>query len=630
MLYSLCMKRSSRLFLAGTVVVLLVAASTIAVRHWTSDIATTASTGRTQAEAGARSLAAMDATSAASQFRAADRSFASITRALGPEWISGPAGSIPWLGRQYVAARSLSRIGSDGSVAGMELAEALRQSPAATATPDQTGQLGGLLSSRLAHARVALTAYDDAAARAGALSADGLVPPLADAVRTIQAGMAKAAPLVDRGRPLIQLGSYLLSGSHRIIVVSQDGAELRPTGGWAGSFGIVDVGSAGVKLESYQDVFVLPSPPGNVTPPLGALQTKRFNFRNANWWLDFPTSAQTMLGFWRTYGQAPVDGIVVVDTVVMQNLLSVVGPIAVPRFKETFTSENLLGRLLYLTQVQRGGQPDRKNVLVELANELEKRVLGASPGELAKSAIVLGKAADAKHVQMYFLDPGAQAAADALGWSGRVAPPQGTTDVVAVSNAMNKPGKVNIAMKKAIAYDVRLKSDRSADTTLVLGYANTGPYLQYLPPDFRDWLRVYRAPGTIFPPTKPDGSKTTTFTEFGFPAEARMFTVARGQTHAETLTARVPGALRTSSAFGGGSAHYRLYMVRQADLQDIPTVLTVNAPPGWQVGATSARLVASGASLPIVSARDRVRVTVPLSGDLTLDVELKSTSGATK
>ena len=431
--------------------------------------------------------------------------------------------------------------------------------------------------------------------------------------------------MVARSRALLQLKSYLLSGSRRIIVVSQDGAELRPTGGWAGSFGIVNTSPAGVQLESYQDVFVLPDPPGRVTPPPGALQTSDFNFRNANWWIDFPTSAEAMLAFWRTYKQPPVDGIVVVDTVVMSDLLKIVGPITVPRHNETFTSENLLDRLLYLTQVEKGGQRDRKNVLVELATELEKRVLESSPRDLVKSALALGKAADAKHVQMYFTDPNAQAAVDALGWSGRVAPPTGTTDVVAISNAMNKPGKVNVGMKKSIAYDVRLQPDQSAETTLALGYSNTGPYRksENLPSDFRDWLRVYRAPGTVFPSTGPDGSKTMTMTEFGFPAEARLFNVRRGESRVETLIARVPGALQMDAAASpGDGAQYQLYMVRQADLEDIPTTITVSVPPGWRVASAKARLVASGAPLPVTFERDRVLMAVPLSGDLALDVSL--------
>jgi hypothetical protein len=622
------MTSRNRWILGLVAVALLLAVAISAGGIWAKNTKTTADVAKAQAEAGVRSLAAMDTTAAISDFTEANQGFDNVSRSLGPDWIAQAVEPIPWVGKQYVAARTLARVGSDGSLAGLEFAKAVGASPPATSTATAAGQSASALPYRLTHIRAALAALSDAARRADTLSADGLVPTLAKPVHSIQDALSKATPLAGRSRALLQLGSYLLSGNHRILVVSQDGAELRPTGGWAGSFGILNVGESGVNLESYQDVFTLPTPPGHVEPPPGARQSKEFNFRNANWWLDFPTSAQKMLEFWGAYKQAPVDGIVVVDTVVMAELLDVVGPITVPQSGETFTSQNLLARLLFLTQVQKGGQPDRKNVLVELATELEKRLMESSPGDLGKAARAIANAADEKHVQMYFTNPEAQNAADALGWSGRVAPPTGATDVVAISNAMNKPGKVNVAMKKSIAYDVALQPDRSAETTLSLGYANTGPYLQYLPPDFRDWLRVYRAPGTEFPTTNPDGSRTTTTTEFGFPAETREFTVTRGQSKTEVLTARVPDALKVDTPGSKGDrGRYQLYLVRQADLEEIPTVVTVSAPPGWRVLSAKAYLVASGAALPVNISPDRAVMTVPLSGDLTLDVRLSGTNG---
>jgi len=285
----------------------------------------------------------MDATAAAEQFGDANREFAAMAHALDAGWASGAAATIPWVGRQYDAAQSLAAIGVDGSLAGVELAEALRSAPPATATAEATGQAGSQLSPKFAHVKSALDHLSSALSRADTLSADGLVGPLASAVRSVQDTLREVVPSGSRGRAMLELGTYLLSGNHRILVVSQDGAELRPTGGWAGSFGIVTVGTDGVQLESYRDVFVLPDPPGVVTPPPGALQTTDFNFRNANWWLDFPTSASKMLEFWNAYGQEPVDGIVVIDTVVMSDLLEIVGPITVPVHNETFTSENLLG-----------------------------------------------------------------------------------------------------------------------------------------------------------------------------------------------------------------------------------------------------------------------------------------------
>ncbi len=636
------MERLSRRTTIRIAVALLVLAGVLLAAVWGRGLTATAKSGKQHAIAAAHELRAMDATAAAGEFEAAGSDFDALVRAFGPEWVARSVGAVPWVGRQYVTARELALIGADGSAAGLGLAKAAMGSAEASAVASGAAAAGGSAeTSAAAGSRMneslravvdALAAFSAVAQRADALSTDGLVPPLARQVTALQTTLAQAMPLGERSRALVALASYLLSGEHRFIVVSQDGAELRPTGGWAGSYGIVTTGESGVKLESYQDVFTLPNPPGRVPMPEGALQTNDFNFRNANWWLDFPTSAQRMLAFWDEYKMPPVDGIVVIDTVLMADLLDVVGPVTVADFNETFTDKNLLDRLLYHTQVLRGGQTDRKDVLVQLAEQLERRVLEAPPAELAKSAAVLGKAADAKHVQMYFLDPKAQAAAEALGWSGKVAPPAGTTDMVAVSNAMNKAGKANIAMHKSIAYDVALTPQGSAETTLSLWYANDGPFpYPTVPSDFRDWLRVYRLPGTVFPPTRPDGSTTTTTTEFGFPAETRMFMLSRGQSTTQVFSAMVPEAVREGSGGSagsggatGGAGTYRLYLVRQADLEDVPTTVTVTPPSGRRIEHATARFVASGATVPVRVEQGRAVAALPLAGDLVLDVRIAS------
>jgi len=196
--------------------------------------------------------------------------------------------------------------------------------------------------------------------------------------------------------------------------------------------------------------------------------------------------------------------------------------------------------------------------------------------------------------------------------------------VLAISNAMTKPGKVNYAMRKNITYTVGLRPDRSADTTLVLGFANTGAYLEQLPPAFRDWLRVYRAPDTVFPAFSSSRRRTATTTEFGLPAEIRTFTLLRGQSRTETLTAVVPGAMRsdTAASVSGGTLYYRLRLFRQADLEDIPTSVEVTAPPGWRITAARAQFTASGDIVRVLTEPGRARVAVPLRGDLELVVRL--------
>jgi len=621
------MASSTRRILVVTVVALLLAAAVAAASSWARGVEASALAGKAQAEAGVRSLAAMDATAATSQFASATRTFTSAKHGLGPSWVAGLVSAIPWAGRQYAAASALTEIGLDGCAAGAELSRFILGASASSDATDSGGGLGLLLVRGHASAEVALASLSDAADRASRLSTEGLMASLAKQVVSAQSAVRKLEPVLHAARAFLPLLSYLASRDHRILVVSQDGAELRPTGGFAGSFGIVDVGPAGVQLEAYHDVYTLPMPSPRVMPPPGARMTSAFSFRDANWWIDFPTSARSMMGFWRLQRQTPVDGIIAIDTVAIGNLLAVTGPITVTSYGETFTSANLLERLLYIVEIEGGGRADRKNVVSALASQLEGRLLGSSPAELAKAALAMAKSADEKHMQLYFADVRAQAAVEAIGWSGRVAPPVGASDILAISNAMNLGSKANAAMRKGVEYTVTLLPDRSADTTLVLGYAFTGRLPEQFEPIFRDWLRVYRAPGTTFPSAGPDGKKTATLVEFGFPAEVRTFTVLGGQRRVETLIGRVPDALRADTAGAApriGVAYYRLHVVRQDDLEDVATAIAVTAPPGWRVAGATARFTASGARVPVAVARAQVLLSVALRGDLDLDVQLSS------
>ena len=654
------MKHSTRMIMLA--VAALIAILLAVAGLWARGVADAATAGRAEVQAGVKLLASQDATGAASRFGAASRTFSRARAMLGPEWLGSMVDGIPLAGRQYSTARTLVAIGLDGSKAGAELAAALKEAPAASAGGKPVAGFGSVLVTGRPHIDSALASLTDAADRAALLSDSGLVPTLSKAVRSVKAALSDVAPLLDRSHALLSLDTYLLVSKRRILVVSQDGAELRPTGGFMGSYGVIEVGPEGVKLEKYQDVYALPDPRRHVAPPPGLLMVKDFTFRDANWWMDFPTSARTMLGFWKDAGQPPVDGVIAVDPIAMRDLLEVLGPVRVASYSETFTADNLLTRLLRLVEVKGAGPRNNKGVLTALAGELERRVAAAGGSELANCGLALAKAADAKHVQVYFSNDAAEAAIAELRWSGRVAPPAGTTDLLAVSNSMNKGSKANVAMSKTMAYTVALKPDRSADTTLVLGYSYTGPAQVPYGSVFRDYVRVYRAPGTIIlpDPTPAPVRRVRTRTaaasangngsivELGLPAAVRTFGLARGGSHVENVTSRIPpGAWRAGGAPTAGtraasipsptpsaddrSAYYRLVLVTQADLQDVPTKVTVTSPTGWHVSDVSAQLVASGRALPATRDKTGVRLSLPLSGDVLLDVALtRDSAGGAK
>ena len=111
----------------------------------------------------------------------------------------------------------------------------------------------------------------------------------------------KYAPLLDSYLALSERLPAMLGwdGPRRYLVLTQNPAELRPTGGYTGSYGIIAFDRGKITERTFQDVFLLDLPWDYpfVKPPtelanylLGPKQP--WQLADANWSPDFPTSAQ--------------------------------------------------------------------------------------------------------------------------------------------------------------------------------------------------------------------------------------------------------------------------------------------------------------------------------------------------
>ena len=91
-------------------------------------------------------------------------------------------------------------------------------------------------------------------------------------------------------------------GPRRYLVLTQNPAELRPTGGYTGSYGIIGFDRGRVTERTFRDVFLLDfpwdfpyiAPPRELTDYLLG-PNQPWQFADANWSPDFPTSAQDAL-----------------------------------------------------------------------------------------------------------------------------------------------------------------------------------------------------------------------------------------------------------------------------------------------------------------------------------------------
>ncbi len=572
--------------------------------------------GKADAKAALHSLEAKQVPAALASFLKAEDEFGQARGLLGPDWVRG----LPWLGHQVSVADSLVTIGLEGSSAGAEMAQLLASADAATGD-DRVNQLLKVSRPHLDSALVSLTTVSRLSAD---LSTDGLVPQLSAAVAELQGQLKPLAPILERSQSLLDLERYLFSAQHRLLVVSQNNAELRPTGGFMGSYGLIEFGPDGFKLTKFTDIYTLPRDTLDLPLPIrGPVGYSHFSFQDSNWWIDFPTSAGVMNQFWENLKQPSIDGIVAIDIPVIRDLLKIFGPITVPESKVPLTADNVLEQLTYIIEFDNGGAPDKslekKAALISLAAELLRQVTHLSNDQFLPTLDVLATSTNEKHVQLSFKDATAQAAILDLGWGGAIAPPPGTTDLLAISNGVIKASKANIGVTKSLDYTVALKADGSADTTAKLGYKKSGLQLLGVP---RQWMgnyvRVHRGAGT----TEVSAGSTAFETiedATGLPTFGHYFRLDPAAKAGLVLHSTVPQALRPAD---GGTWHYQLLVIKQADLVNTAATVTVTAPDGWKVSGSTASFRVSGTSVPTTANPGSASVETPLKQDLLLDVTL--------
>lgn len=134
------------------------------------------------------------------------------------------------------------------------------------------------------------------------------------------------------------------NGKKTYLVLFQNNMELRPGGGFIGSFGILSVENGTLGKLQIHDVY---DADGQLTesiePPYGLqryLGVSHWFLRDSNFDPDFTTDAKQAALFLQKETKQKVDGVIAIDTTFLKNLLAVVGSVYLPDYKVTVTPDN--------------------------------------------------------------------------------------------------------------------------------------------------------------------------------------------------------------------------------------------------------------------------------------------------
>lgn len=297
----------------------------------------------------------------------------------------------------------------------------------------------------------------------------------------------------------------------RYMIIMQNDKELRPTGGFMTNYatfkitnGLLDsdftskdMYSIDLALLAIDYYYTFPSAP---IPYTRLLNVEHWYARDMNYSPDLPTSMTDFMKFYNMAGTInpyeikQVDGIFMIDTYVLAELLEVTGPVTVNGV--TYTKDNVVIELEKIASLALAEQSNRKKVLGDLMQAMLMNVFQSDSDiwpKLIEKSIDLAKR---KHISVYLFDEGAEALLDSYGLGGRIKEEVPGDYLMVVSTNLGGD-KTNWFTHKEITHTLAKEGTRWTDTVNIkYKYEQPdGDYTLFMK-RFRDWVRVYAPAGS--------------------------------------------------------------------------------------------------------------------------------------
>lgn len=278
-------------------------------------------------------------------------------------------------------------------------------------------------------------------------------------------------------------------GPRKYLVLFQNNHEIRATGGFVGSYGILSVHDGNIDEFFIDGIF---NPDGQlytkVIPPKPIQKiSTAWSTHDANWFPNFPDSAEKIAWFYEKTGGATVDGIITVTPTVLEKLLEFVGPIEMEEYQVTIDSDNFMKLIQKEVEVDYDKEDNKpKQVLADLAPKIfEKLFSSESLSDFPQLLSILSESLEEKHILINSENSDIQKIVSDLGWSGEVL--ETPKDYLMVVNSNINGYKTDGVIDQKIEHQIEIQPDGSIFDTVTIERIHNGGSLEY------DWWNKVNA-----------------------------------------------------------------------------------------------------------------------------------------
>jgi hypothetical protein len=290
------------------------------------------------------------------------------------------------------------------------------------------------------------------------------------------------------------------NGPRKYLFLFQNNHEMRATGGFIGSYGLLDISNGRVRTFFVDGIF---NPDGqlreNVVPPKPIQKmSAAWSLHDSNWFPDFPTSAEKAISFYEKTGGPTVDGVMTLTPEVMQKLLRVTGSIELQSYGKTLDADNFVAEVQQQVEADYDKKENKpKQILADLAPILLDRLLNVSDAKRAITTIeALESGLGEKHILLYSRNAEIERIIDEAGWSGRIL--DAKKDYLSVINTNINGYKTDGVIEESIDHRADIQDDGSIIDTVTVTRSHRGGHTdkEWWNKVNADYMRVYVPQGS--------------------------------------------------------------------------------------------------------------------------------------
>jgi len=245
---------------------------------------------------------------------------------------------------------------------------------------------------------------------------------------------------------------------HRYLILLQNNTEARPTGGFIGSYIIVDVNDGYITKMDFHDIYDSDGQLNDFVQAPGDISnlTDNWRMRDSNYTYDFALSAAKAAWFLEKEEGPGVDSVIAINQSILEDLLTITGQVEVEGLSAPLTALNYNTVLTYIVESKLEGLENPKAIIQRLIPAMQLKVYDQA--SFKSLFTLIQQSINEKQILAWSKDDQVQAFFEDIGMSGEVTD-TGDDDYLSMITINIGGNKSDIYMKSELTHETVIEDN---------------------------------------------------------------------------------------------------------------------------------------------------------------------------